>query len=379
MSSWFEERRADKAADAQQRREDREFESKLRREERREARKDEREEKAQRRRERSQRRAARAARREKALTPGNVYRKGTLALVAASALASLPAQIIHFVSIYWMLFPIGPAVEGAAWVMAAGVAYADEKKLPVWVRWVLRVLSLAAAGFAANINYEYGLSLTSAGVSPGNAHIAGVGLAAVTLGGPLFFEVRQWVLTLTAAVADPKKRTEEKARAKHEKQRRNDHKAVVKLARKLVSAAPYGKLSFEDAFAAAWEIKYGTNLPGMTPDLHAEKLASSKALADAMDAANGSPVSTRSRLLQLLHPAPSALISRPGSSQVASDLPPVSEKPQKAAQKGGRKVPPLHRRSKGDTVPFHPIAKKEAALERGGSPRRIPAANGHHH
>ncbi|CUW31762.1 hypothetical protein [Streptomyces reticuli] len=271
MSSWFEERRADKAADAQQRREDREFESKLRREERREARKDEREEKAQRRRERSQRRAARAARREKALTPGNVYRKGTLALVAASALASLPAQIIHFVSIYWMLFPVGPAVEGAAWVMAAGVAYADERKLPMWVRWLLRILSLAAAGFAANINYQYGLSLTDHGVSPDNARVAGLGLAAVTLGGPLFFEVRQWVLTLTAAATDPKKRAEEKARTKHEKDRRRKFKDVADRQKQLLLAAPFGTLKSEDAWARAWWDIEGAPL-GVTASVIADRL-----------------------------------------------------------------------------------------------------------
>jgi hypothetical protein len=117
----------------------------------------------------------------------------------------------------------------------------------------------------------------------------------------------------------------------------------------------------------------------MTPVLYAEKLASSEALGAAMDEANGSPVSNRGRLLELLHPAPRGLISRPGSSQVASDLPPASGGAQQATQKRGRKAPPPHRRSKGDAVPFHPIAKTEAALERGGTPRRIPAANGHHH
>jgi hypothetical protein len=379
VSSWFGERRADKAAAAEQQRLTDEHRARLRREERREARKDEREEKAQKRRDRAQRRAARVARREKALTPGNVYRKGTLALVAASALASLPAQILHFVSIYWMLFPIGPAVEGAAWVMAAGVAYADERKLPVWVRWLLRVLSLAAAVFAANINYQYGLSLTDHGISPGNARVAGLGLAAVTLGGPLFFEVRQWVLTLTAAATDPKKRAEEKARAKHERKRYRDHKDVVKLARRMVSAAPFGTLAFEAAFAAAWEIFYGTETPCMTPAMHAQQLASRRALSEAMDEANGAPISVRGRLLTRLHPAPSVLLSLPGSSQVASDLPPVVKEPQKAAQKNGRKAPPPHRRTKGDAVPFHPIAKDEAARERGGSPRRIPAVNGHAH
>ena len=355
MSSWFEER-------AQQRREDRAFESRLRREERREARKDEREEKTQKRRDRAQRRAARVARREKALTPGNVYRKGTLALVAASALASLPAQVAHFVRVSLMLLPLPFALEGAAWVMAAGVAYADERKLPAWVRWLLRALSMGAAGYAAHINYTYGAET--------NASVAW-GLAGVTVMGPLVFEIRQWVSTLSAATVDPKKRAEAKARAKHEKQRRRDHKPVVKLARKLVSAAPYGSLSFEEAFAAAWEIKYGTRIPGMTPALHGEKLASSKALAEAMDAANGAPISVRARLLEALHPVATRHTQSDGKSQVVTDLPPSSEKPKKAA----RRQPPLHRRTKGDSVPFHPIVTPLAA----DTARKHVAVNGTAH
>ncbi|WP_369274499.1 hypothetical protein AB5J55_35280 [Streptomyces sp. R11] len=271
MSSWREERRRDNAAEAEERRKTQAFQAQLRRDERRELGKEKRDEKAQRRRERAQRRQARAARREKNLTPGNVYRKGTLGLVTLSALASLPAQVLHFVAIHWMLFPIGPAVEGAAWVMAAGVAYADERKLPAWVRWLLRGLSLSAAGFAANINYQYGLSLTDHGVSAGNAQVAGLGLAAVTLGGPLFFEVRQWVLTLTASTTDPKKRAEEKARAKHEKQRRNTFKAVADRQKQLLLAAPFGTLTPEDAWTRAWWDIEGAPL-GVTADVIADRL-----------------------------------------------------------------------------------------------------------
>jgi hypothetical protein len=288
VSSWFEERRADKAAAEERQRENRLFEAKLAREERREDREEKRQDKAQKRRERAQRRQARISRREKALTPGNVYRKGTLGLVTLSALASLPAQIIHFVSIYWMLFPIGPAVEGAAWVMAAGVAYADERKLPVWVRWLLRVLSLAAAGFAAHINYQYGLSLTEHGVSESNARIAGLGLAAVTLGGPLFFEVRQWVLTLTAAATDPRKRAEEKARAKHEKDRRRTFKAVADRQKELLLAAPFGTLKPEDAWARAWWDIEGAPL-GMTASVIADRLDAEADVSAVLALAEQSP------------------------------------------------------------------------------------------
>lgn len=366
MSSWFQERRDDKAADAQQRREDRAFEAKLRRDERRKDREEKRADDTQRRRDRAQRRQARTARREKALTPGTVYRKGTLGLVAASALASLPAQVAHFAAISLMLLTLPFALEGAAWVMAAGVAYADERKLPAWVRWLLRGLCLSAAGYAARINYSYGAET--------NTSVAW-GLAGVTVLGPLVFEIRQWVSTLSAAAVDPKKRAEEKARARHEKQRRKDHEPVVALAETLVSAAPYGKLVFEDAFAVAWEIKYGTRVPGMTPALHGEKLASSKALVDAMDAANGSPVSTRGRLLELLHSDPVGRVTTAQESQVVSDLSPSVSEPADKPKKSPRKPPPPHRRTKGDSVPFSSLAKSQHSHEA----RQRLAANGHHH
>lgn len=53
--------------------------------------------------------------------------------------------------------------------------------------------------------------------------------------------------------------------------------------------------------------------------------------------------------------------------------------PAEKLKKAARRQPPSHRRSKGDALPFHPIAKTEAALERGATPHRIAAANGHHH
>lgn len=366
MSSWREERRLDSAAEAAERRRDAEHQAQLRREERRKDREETREVKAQERRDKTSRRQARAARREKTLTPGNVYRRGTLALVAASALASLPAQVAHFVSISLMLLPLPFALEGAAWVMAAGVAYADERKLPAWVRWLLRGLSMGAAGYAAHINYAYGAQT--------NASVAW-GLAGVTVMGPAVFEIRQWVSTLSAAAIDPKKRAEEKARTRHEKRRRRHHGDVVKLARTLVSAAPYKTLSFEEAFASAWEIKHGTRTPGMTPALHAQALASRKALAEAMDAANGSPISARGRLLELLHPVSFVRTESDEKQQVATDLSTLSSTPADKAAKGARRTPPPHRRTKGDSVPFSPVAKKQHSHEA----RARLAVNGHHH
>ncbi|MFE3326873.1 hypothetical protein [Streptomyces sp. NPDC059176] len=375
MSSWREDLRADKAAARADDRRDADAALERRLKAKRELGKQKRDEAAQRRRDRAQRRQARTARREKTLTPGNVYRKGTLALVLASAAASLPAQIMHFAGISLMLLPIPFALEGAAWVMNAGVAYADERKLAGWVRWLMRGLAMSAAGYAANINLQYGLSLTEHGLTQAEASAVGWGLAAVTMGGPLFFEVRQWVITLSAAVVNPKQRAEEKAREKHEKRRRKDHKDVVELAQKLVSAAPYGTLPFEEAFASAHEILRGTSALGMTPALHGQAQASRKAFAAALDAANGSPISTRGRLLELLHPAPMKLPYGHGKSQVVTDLSPSVKDAEKKPSKGPRKPPPPHRRTKGDSTPFSDVAKKQHSHEA----RQRLAVNGHHH
>lgn len=382
MSSWSEERRRNLAAEAEQRRKDkdaaaerrrkeREAEDKRHRDERRADKDEKRNDRLQRRRDRRDRRRERVARREKALAPETVYRRGTLALVAASALASLPAQIMHFVRVSMMLLPLPFALEGSAWVMAAGVAYADEKRLPAWVRWLLRGLSLSAAGFAANINYQYGAETNSS---------VGWSLAAVTLGGPLFFEVRQWVTTLSAA-ADPKRR-EERRKARHEKARRKDHKDIVKLAKRLVSAAPYNTLSFENAFKRAWVIKYGTDELGMTPEYHQQGVASAAALAAAKqpkaldNKAIGERLRVRLSASDFVLPTPFGKVTQgTGSSQVVTDLPPSPKDASETPRKGARRQPPTHRRSKGDTLPFHPLAKSAAAV----TAHKVTAANGHHH
>ncbi len=291
MSSWSEERRLNLAAEAAEQRKDDDARDERRRKEqqsadqrrrdlRRQDREERRVEKGRKRRDRAQRRQTRVARREKALTPGNIYRRGTLALVTASALASLPAQIFHFAGISRALLPIPFALEGAAWVMAAGVAYADEKKLAPWVRWLLRILAIGAACYAASINYGYGVTLS--GLTPDQAHTAGLGLAAVTAGGPLLFEIRQWVTTLAASTLSPKLKADAKARQKHDRGRKRDHKDIVKLADRLISAAPFGTLSHEEAFRTAWEIHTGIRQPGMTPALHRQAVQARRSLAASL-------------------------------------------------------------------------------------------------
>lgn len=358
MSTWREERRADRAAEAAERRNDIKFQTEMDRDERRRERDDKRADDARRRRERGQRRQARAARREKALTPGNIYRKGTLALVAASAAASLPAQIMHFAAISLMLLPIPFALEGAAWVMAAGVAYADERKLPVWVRWLLRGFSLSAAGFAAHINFAYGMSLTADGLTAAQAAAVGWGLAAVTLGGPLFFEVRQWVTTLDAKAGDPKRRSEEKARAKHEKKRRSMFPAVAKRQKQILLSAPFGTVRTEDAWKAAWLDVEGAPV-GVTADVVADRLTAEDVVAEVLREAERTPerVAVELLLADLFPASPGDGGLSGGASAATPTGGPRGGGSQGRAALGGKGKRPV--RSTSGTGPVKPLKKSD--------------------
>jgi len=351
MSTWYEERRADRAAEARLRQQQRLFEARFRREERRKDREERRADKLQRRRDRAQRRRERAARRKQALTPGAVYRKGTLALVAASALASLPAQIMHFVSISWMLLSLPFALEGAAWVMAAGVAYADERGLPHWVRWLLRALCLTAAGYAAWINYEYGAETAPA---------VGYGLAAVTLFGPLFFEVRQWVTTLTVDPAEKKRRADAKARAEHEKGRQKTFKKVAERQAQLLLAAPYGSLSREEAWARAWWDIEGAP-PSVTAGVIAGRLKAEAAVAGVLAEAEQTPerVAVELLLADLFGPYGGGDGGPSGTSTGKPGDGPRGGTPKARTALGGKGKGPI--RSTADTEAPKPLA--EADLE----------------
>ncbi|WP_234440563.1 hypothetical protein [Streptomyces rimosus] len=273
MATWREQRRLDAAAAEQRRAARQQAEDERTARLREQARTDRDADRAA----RVRRRAERAGRRAAALTPEHVYRRGTLALVVASGLASLPAQVLHFVGVSPLLLPLPLALEGAAWVMAAGVAYADQRELPAWVRWLLRALVVACAGFAAWVNYGYGTSLAGHGLSAADAATVGAGLAAVTLLGPAVFEIRQWVSTLSAAAGDEDARRERR----HARRRRWHHRQVCKVADRLRSAAPIGHLTADDAWDRAWSIVHGADAPGMTPDLHRQAVQSADRMRQA--------------------------------------------------------------------------------------------------
>jgi hypothetical protein len=378
MSSWSEQRRLDKAADREQDREDRRLSIEGRLEAERLRAEEKRKDAAEQRRlaqldrkareqEKEKRKAARTERYTKLRT--TLATKSVEVFVGSVMAAALvPAFISQMAFLTGVgLTPVlaclaAAAVEGATWAFTAMAAKAERENRPT-AR--LRVGTWVCAVFAGALNLAHWTET--------NGPVVGIFFGILTPLATLLWDWRTHTSTRTK-----EQRADARARAKHDRRRRKDHKVVVKLAERLVSAAPFGTLDVEDAFVAAWEIFYGTSTPGMTPAMHAQQLASRQSLAAAMDEANGSPVSNRSRLLQLLHPAPSRLISGPGSSQVAAQIPPAPERPSETPSKGATKearskpVPP--RRRKGDTAPFHPLAKVAAA----DTARRIPTVNGHH-
>lgn len=298
MSTWSEEKRRNLAADAEQRRIDAEHKQNLRREQRREDaqferdqrqrdKEEQRREKARARKERQQRHADRA----RAWTPERLYGRSTYTVVIASELASLPAQFLHFGHIDPMLLTIPVALSGAAWATFAGVAYADQKGVHPAIRWGLRVLSMGFASFAAWINWLYGKSLAQATLSPDEASVAAAALAAVTMLGPLLFEVRQWVRTLSATTRDPKKRAEEKARAKHAKKRQRTFRRVARRQRQIMLAEPYGTVTAEDAWGQAWADVEGAK-PGVTASVVEHRIAAEKAVTEAIGTAGLTPEQT---------------------------------------------------------------------------------------
>ncbi|MGW3273962.1 hypothetical protein ACWDFH_21185 [Streptomyces kronopolitis] len=361
-TSYRDERRADQAAAAEQQRLDA-----AAAEERRATRRQAEDERAARLRDqartdkatdraaRQARRQERAERRREALTPEHVYRNGTLGLVVASGLASLPAQVVHFVGIHPMLLTVPLGLEGAAWVMSAGVAYADARNAPAWVRWMLRALVAACAGFAAYINYGYGLSLTAHGLSAADATAAGWGLAAVTVLGPVVFEIRQWVSTLAAHDKD------ERARRKHAAGRRRKNRGVHRVADRLVYAAPFGTLPAEEAWRRAWAIVHGPTTPGMTPEYEQRAVSSDLRLQEARTPSR-EVVARRAqaRIGRHLYALPGGAQNaahKPAKPQLTIQVPPTPKKSVKPPRK--RPTPP--RRRKGDSPRFHPAARAVAA------------------
>ena len=361
-SSWREEMRADRAAEGAERRKDNEaaLDRRLKVEEARtkRAREERAHREAEKRRKKRERKAAWRARFDWVAVNTDLAAALTVmvagmvpafyfqldALTGAGVFAGLAALLAFM-------------LEAGAWAATAGEVKAMKAGRAIWP-YRTAIWSFTTA--AASINFAHGME---------TAWWLGAILAASSVVPVALFHM----VMAGRHAAKPKPDAQAKARVKHEKNRRRHHKSVVQLAERLVSAAPFGELVFEDAFTTAWEIQHGTREHGLMPALHAKRHASRKAYADALDTANGSPVSIRGRLLEVLHQPPQTAPVEPVKPQRVTQIPPSTEGAPKAPRK--RPVPPVRR--KGDSVPFHPVVGAVAAET---ARRSVTATvNGHHH
>lgn len=121
-----------------------------------------------------------------------------------------------------------------------------------------RIAGWATASMAAGINLWHGLE-----------QYAGHPWVAFVLAGSSLFAFYIWDMKTHGSEGKTRaEKKEQAARAAHAAERRRHHKDIAKEADRLVSAMPYGAITEEEAFAAAWRIHRGAE-PGMSAELYA--------------------------------------------------------------------------------------------------------------
>ncbi|MDH6141048.1 heme exporter protein D [Kitasatospora sp. GP30] len=279
-TSWYDERRADRAAERQADREDRTTE-------RAEARKDaeaERRRKAADRREREERQAkARAARAAKVgKITGWVTADPARAFVrlvqACSIVPAVVSQIgaLTGAGVEPLLAGLLAAMlEGAAWALVAMGSRAEGERSTR----TYRIGAWAAGAVAAWINYSHGAQQYAA-----HSWVAIV-LALSSL-------VAVWLTDLqTHGGKGPTKVEKQMAkdRKAHASRRAADHPEVLKVAQRLLSATPHGALHPDDAWRVAWSYVEGVGVTGVTADLIAGQLAAKARVTEVSEPRPAAP------------------------------------------------------------------------------------------
>ncbi|MFE7120998.1 hypothetical protein ACFU99_36780 [Streptomyces sp. NPDC057654] len=148
-------------------------------------------------------------RREARADDGSSFKTLVTVVVVLGLAAALPAQISYFLGlggkgIAWLMLPVPVFLELLAWVGVLGTAWAHRKGLSRAPFWTLTAVLASVAGYinATHGTAQFGL-------------IAGVALAVTSVGGPVLWEVRQYLETKAAADARGlEERARDKAKAK---------------------------------------------------------------------------------------------------------------------------------------------------------------------
>lgn len=162
-------------------------------------------------------------------------------------------------------------LEGGAWALTFMGKAAEDRGEPTAK---FRIATWLTAAVAAGVNYWHW-----AHALPGEMWVAVV-FAASSL-----FAILLWDMKTHRGHGRTKaERRAERAKGRHLKRRRKDHKKIAKEADRLLSAMPYGSLDEEAAFAAAWTIHTGAE-PGMTPELFRRATQAQLDLGKALEVA----------------------------------------------------------------------------------------------
>ncbi|MEV8588472.1 hypothetical protein AB0424_16205 [Streptomyces sp. NPDC051180] len=271
MSTYREDRRADKAAERAQDREDRrlELDAAAQREQ---AKADERRKDADAKRRQEQadkkakqaeaatKKAAAAARRAKLLrwlkaNPATLFVAFVMVASIVPAILSQIGALTGASVAAPMAGLLAAMLEGGAWAITfMGKQAEDAGREPR----KYRIGTWAVATVAAAVNFWHGLEAY-------RAHP----WVAFVLGASSLFAIYIWDLKTHGSQGKTKAEKEaEKARRAHVSARRKHHPEIVEQAVKLQAALPFGVLDDDAAFAAAWRIHTGAE-PGLSAELYA--------------------------------------------------------------------------------------------------------------
>ncbi|MFD3728274.1 hypothetical protein [Streptomyces sp. NPDC058671] len=339
MSSYREDRRADRAAERAQDREDRrlELEATQQREAARaeEKRKDaeakrrqEQAEKKAKLAEQAAKKAAAAAKRAKLIrwlktNPATLFVAFVMVASIVPAILSQVGALTGASVAAPMAGLLAAMLEGGAWAITfMGKQAEDAGREPR----KYRIGTWAVAAVAAAVNFWHGLE--AYGEHPWVAFV---------LGASSLFAIYIWDLKTHGSNGKTKEQKQaDKARRAHLSARRKHHPQIVEQAVKLQAALPYGVLDDESAFAAAWRIHTGAE-PGLSAQLYATATEAVLQLGAAFELGD----SVRDELLETgfkaarLNPFPE-LTQTPGSQTgIGSDTgEPPAEKSRETGPRG---------------------------------------------
>jgi hypothetical protein len=252
-STFYEERRKDRAADRDADRADKREEREQRRKDRAEAEELRRRQERERRREAERRKAERRERRA-ALVARLLGEGDTVAALVVMACSITPAfyfQVSALTAVPglpgFIAVCLAVMLEAGAWVATVAGERAKRQGRPVGK---FRAAMWACAAVAAWINYSH------APASPGNwlAYV----LAAASLGGVFFWELRGLGRHGGKAGRTLAERREAARRRRHALARRFRFRDVHKRYREIMTAHPFGTVDPEQAWADAWtDVKGG--------------------------------------------------------------------------------------------------------------------------